>query len=78
MLRRNSVQALFNGYYFDYQLAAISQNQGFINTSEIMFAQGNGKAPTPGPMIQYPKSECQTPKILEEEQANKSNQREST
>jgi hypothetical protein len=25
-LRRNSVQALFNGYYYDYQLAALAQN----------------------------------------------------
>jgi len=23
-LRRNSVQALFNGYYYDYQLAALA------------------------------------------------------
>lgn len=37
MLRRNSVQALFNGYYFDYQLAALSQSQAFINTSEVLF-----------------------------------------
>jgi hypothetical protein len=57
MLRRNSVQALFNGYYFDYQLAALSQNSAFINTSEVLFAQKGGKAPLPGPMP-YPRSEC--------------------
>ena len=26
-LRRQSVQALFNGYYFDYELAALAQKQ---------------------------------------------------
>jgi hypothetical protein len=31
-LRRNSVQALFNGYYYDYQLAALAQNQAQIHT----------------------------------------------
>jgi hypothetical protein len=25
-LRRNSVQAMFNGYYFDYQLAALANS----------------------------------------------------
>jgi len=47
MLRRNSVQALFNGYYFDYQLAAMSQNSAFISTSEQAYAQNGGKAPKP-------------------------------
>jgi protein kinase A len=32
-LRRNSIQAQFNGYYFDFQLAALSQNSAFINTN---------------------------------------------
>lgn len=31
-LRRPSVQAFFNGYYYDYQLAALAQNQAVINT----------------------------------------------
>jgi hypothetical protein len=26
------VQALFNGYYYDYQLAALAQNQAQIHT----------------------------------------------
>ena len=33
-LRRNSVQALFNGYYYDYQLAALAQNQALIHTGQ--------------------------------------------
>ena len=61
MLRRNSVQGLFNGYYYDYQLAALSQNQAFINTQEILFAQKGGKVPQPGPMP-FSKSELSTPK----------------
>ena len=56
-LKRNSVQALFNGYYFDYQLAAMSHTQGFLNSSEANYASGNTKVPVPGPMIQYPKTE---------------------
>ena len=31
-LRKNSIQAQFNGYYFDYQLAALAQNQALIHT----------------------------------------------
>ena len=60
MLRRNSVQALFNGYYYDYQLAALSQNQAIINTQELLFTQ-KGKVPKPVNMP-YPKSELSTPK----------------
>lgn len=30
LLKRNSVQALFHGYYYDFQLAALAQNQAFI------------------------------------------------
>lgn len=45
------MQALFNGYYFDFQLAALSQNSAFINTAEMLYAQKGGKAPLPGPMI---------------------------
>ena len=31
-LRQKSVQEQFNGYYFDYQLAALAQNQALIHT----------------------------------------------
>jgi hypothetical protein len=58
MLRRNSVQTLFNGYYYDYQLAAMSQGNAFINTTEIANPI-NSKPPTP--VIknrQMPRSEC--------------------
>jgi hypothetical protein len=66
MLRRNSVQALFNGYYFDYQLAALSQNQAFINTDAV-FANNGGKPPAPIPKHhQIARSECQTPKNKEQ------------
>jgi hypothetical protein len=41
LLRRNSVQELFNGYYFDYNLAALSQAQGFTNTAELFKAAAN-------------------------------------
>lgn len=34
-LRRNSIQAQFNGYYYDYQLAAMNVNPGLISQSEI-------------------------------------------
>ena len=39
MLRRNSIQSLFNGYYFDYQMAALKQGSiEYISTNEIAFA----------------------------------------
>jgi serine/threonine protein kinase len=41
-LRRNSVQGMFNGYYYDYQLAALANNQALISTS-------NNKGKTPQP-----------------------------
>jgi len=31
-LRRNSVQAMFNGYYYDHQLAALANSQAQINS----------------------------------------------
>lgn len=34
LLRRPSVQALFNGYYYDDQLAAINQDQSAAISSE--------------------------------------------
>jgi hypothetical protein len=33
-LRRNSIQELFNGYYFDYQLAEIAQQQKELMSQE--------------------------------------------
>ncbi len=52
MLRRNSVQALFNGYYFDYQMAALKPTSDLmLNEMEIAYAQKGGKPPTPSPMI---------------------------
>jgi hypothetical protein len=38
---------LFNGYYFDYQLAALAQNPGFINTTEMNYIAKGGKPPIP-------------------------------
>lgn len=34
-LRRNSIQTQFNGYYYDYQLAAMNINPGLISQSEV-------------------------------------------
>jgi predicted negative regulator of RcsB-dependent stress response len=50
MLRRQSVQELFNGYYFDYNLAALQQAQGFINGGNelIKTAKKNAFAPLKG------------------------------
>ena len=40
MLRRNSVQAMFNGYYFDNSIAAIAGNKiSFISTMRDSEAQ---------------------------------------
>jgi hypothetical protein len=38
-LRRNSVQAKFNGYYYDYTLAAINSgaSAGFISAGPVNF-----------------------------------------
>jgi hypothetical protein len=37
------VQALFNGYYYDYQLAALAQNQAQIHTGiESKESRGRG------------------------------------
>jgi protein kinase A len=33
-LRRNSVQALFNGYYYDFQLAALAHSQARLNVEK--------------------------------------------
>ena len=44
LLRRNSVQQLFEGYYYDYQIAALGQNhQGYINTGDLINAAKMGK-----------------------------------
>lgn len=74
-LRRNSIQAQFNGYYYDYQLAAMNVNPGLISQSEIAsFIQSQQQQQTKlaatvsqplavsAPMIQYPKSEIVSPK----------------
>lgn len=69
-LRRNSIQAQFNGYYFDFQLAALNQNpSAFINTNQSMYTQksiGGGAKPLgPSASMQYSRSEKQSPRNSE-------------
>ena len=64
LLRRNSVQGLFNGYYFDYQLAALSPSSGFIDVGEVAYQASGAKVPKPIAQKQQKmaRSECPSPK----------------
>ena len=57
LLRRNSVQALFNGYYYDYQLAALQNSGGLINTAELGLVAKVSKTSAPTPKGETPSSQ---------------------